>query len=239
MRKLKACFVNAGVLFALVFLFGNTALAQITSLQGRVTDPTGGVLPGSEVTIVNLATGVQRTTLTDEMGRYLFPQLSPGRYDIRAELVGFKTYTNQGLEFGAGQTVRQTFVLEVGQLSENITVSESTPLVATASATQQESLGTLEVSQLPLARRNLVGLMTLSPGVTENSTGIAGGGNIRLNGVAEGGTAITVDGTDAVSNSETRGTGTYGGQNQISVMSIEAVAEVLAYLIRIKQLVLT
>src|SRR5262249_57980934 len=49
---------------------------------------------------------------------------------------------------------------------------------------------------------------------------------IWLNGVAEGGTAITVDGTDAVSNSETRGTGTYGGQNQISVMSIEAVAEV-------------
>ena len=62
--------------------------------------------------------------------------------------------------------------------------------------------------------------------MTEASTGIAGGGNIRLNGVAEGGTAITVDGTDATANNETRGINSYGAQNQISVMSIEAVAEV-------------
>jgi hypothetical protein len=145
---------------------------------------------------------------------------------VKIELPGFKTFTNQGLDLNAGQTVRQTFTLEVGQLAENITVSESAPLVQTATAVQQESIGTLQVQDLPLARRNVVGIITQAPGVTENSTGIAGGGNIRLNGFAEGGTAITVDGTDAVSNSETRGTGTYGGQNQISVMSIEAVAEV-------------
>ena len=204
--------------------------AQVTTatLYGVVRDSTGAVLPGAAVSATNQGTNLSRDTVTDERGEFVLPVLPAGQYTLKIELAGFKTYTNQGLELLAGQTVRQTFALEVGQLSENITVSESTPLVATASVAQQESLGTLEVSQLPLARRNLVGLMTLSPGVTENATGIAGGGNIRLNGVAEGGTAITVDGTDAVSNSETRGTGTYGGQNQISVMSIEAVAEVLA-----------
>jgi len=178
------------------------------------------------VTATNQGTNVSRDAVTDERGEFALPALPLGRYTLKIELTGFKTYTNQGLDLGAGQTVRQTFTLEVGQVSENITVSETAPLVQTATATQQESIGTQEVNQLPLPRRNLVGLMTLAPGVTENSTGIAGGGNIRMNGVAEGGTAITVDGTDAVSNSETRGTGTYGGQNQISVMSIEAVAEV-------------
>jgi outer membrane receptor protein involved in Fe transport len=201
--------------------------AQVTTatLYGVVRDSSGAVLPGASATATHRGTNLSRAVVTDERGEFAMPALSAGPYTLRIELPGFKSYNNEGLTLGVGQTVRQTFVLEVGQVSENITVSESTPLVATATAAQQESLGTLEVTQLPIARRNLVNLMTLAPGVTENSTGIAGGGNIRMNGVAEGGTAITIDGTDAVSNPETRGTGTYGGQNQISVMSIEAVAE--------------
>jgi hypothetical protein len=107
-----------------------------------------------------------------------------------------------------------------------VVVSESAPLIETASAAQKESLVTAEVRGLPLARRNVTSLLTLSTGVSEASTGLAGGGNIRLNGVAEGGTAITVDGTDATASNETRGINSYGAQNQISVMSIEAVAEV-------------
>jgi outer membrane receptor protein involved in Fe transport len=204
------------------------ALAQVTTatVYGVVQDPTGAVLPGANVVITNQGTNLSREAVTDERGEFAIPALPAGAYTLKIELPGFKTFQNQGLQLNAGQTVRQTFALSVGQLSENITVAESAPLVETATAAQQESIGRQEVNELPLARRNLLGLMTLAPGVTENSTGIAGGGNIRLNGVAEGGTAITVDGTDAVSNSETRGTGTYGGQNQISVMSIEAVAEV-------------
>src|SRR6267142_1894572 len=202
--------------------------AQVTTatLYGVVRATTEAVLPGASVTATNQGTNFSRDGVTDERGEFALPALSTGPYSLKIELPGFKTYNSAGLQLGAGQTVRQTFVLEVGQLAENITVAETAPLVETASAAQQESIGTQEVSQLPLARRNLVGLMTLSPGVTENSTGIAGGGNIRLNGVAEGGTAITVDGTDATANNETRGINSYGAQNQISVMSIEAVAEV-------------
>lgn len=202
--------------------------AQVTTatIYGVVRDASGAVLPGASATAVNQGTGLARESVSDERGEFGIPALPAGLYVLRIELAGFKAYVNQGLQLGAGQSVRQNFVLEVGQLTENITVSESVPLVQTATVTQQESIGTQEVTQLPIARRNLVNLMTLAPGVTENSTGIAGGGNIRLNGVAEGGTAITIDGTDAVSNPETRGTGTYGGQNQISVMSIEAVSEV-------------
>jgi hypothetical protein len=196
------------------------------TLYGVVRDSTASSLPGALVSVTNQGTGFSREAVTDTSGEFALTALPSGRYTLRIELQGFKTYTNDALELLAGQTVRQNFTIEVGQLEETITVSERSPLVETASAAQKESMLANEVRTLPLSRRNITGLLTLSTGVTEASTGLAGGGNIRLNGVAEGGTAITVDGTDATANNETRGLNSYGAQNQISVMSIEAVAEV-------------
>jgi hypothetical protein len=135
---------------------------------------------------------------------------------VKIEQSGFKTLTSQNLELGAAQTVRQTFILEVGQVSENVTMAETSPLVETASSEQEESLGSQQVTELPLARRSLVNVVILDPGTYAASIGIAGGGNIFLNGVAEGGNAVTVDGTDAIANPETRGMGQYGGQSQLS-----------------------
>ena len=202
--------------------------AQVTTatLYGVVRDSTASSLPGALVSVVNQGTGLSREAVTDVSGEFALTALPSGRYTLRIELQGFKTFTNDSLELLAGQTVRQTFTIEVGQVEETITVSERSPLVETVSAAQKESMLANEVRTLPLSRRNITGLLTLSTGVTEAATGIAGGGNIRLNGVAEGGTAITVDGTDATANNETRGLNSYGAQNQISVMSIEAVAEV-------------
>ena len=191
-----------------------------------IRDATGAVAPAANVTVTNQGTNLSRTTVSDERGEFALPALPAGQYTIRIELAGFKTYTNEGLQLGAGETVRQTFELEVGQVSENVTVEAAAPLVETASAAQKESLGTQQVTELPLSRRNLINLVTLAPGAADASVGIAGNGNIRLNGVGEGGSTITVDGTDAVANPETRGMGQYGGQSQISIMSVEAVAEV-------------
>src|SRR5213594_3413617 len=166
-----------GMRYVQVFLFAFVVLASSSWVAGQVTtatlygvvqDLTGAVLPGASVTAINQGTGLSRGVLTDERGEFGLPALPAGAYTVKIELPGFKTYTNQGLQLGAGQTVRQTFSLEVGQLSENITVSETTPLVQTATAAQQESLGTLQVRDLPLARRNIVGLITQAPGVTEN-----------------------------------------------------------------------
>ena len=215
-------------LFLLVLTTTSALSAQVTTatLYGVVRDSTASSLPGALVSVVNQGTGLSREAVTDVSGEFALTALPSGRYTLRIELQGFKTYTNDSLELLGGQTVRQTFTIEVGQLEETITVSERSPLVETASAAQKESMLANEVRTLPLSRRNITGLLTLSTGVTEASTGLAGGGNIRLNGVAEGGTAITVDGTDATANNETRGLNSYGAQNQISVMSIEAVAEV-------------
>lgn len=211
------------------FLIFNAALdAQVTTatIYGDVHDASGAVVPRASVTASNQATGISRDTMTDDRGEFALTALPTGRYSLTIEVTGFKKFISQGLELTAGQTVRQSFNLEVGQLSDNITVAEVTPLVATASTAQEESIGRAQVSELPLARRSLENLATLAPGASDASVGLAGSGSIRLNGVAEGGTAITVDGTDAVANPETRGINQYGGQNQISLMSIDAVAEV-------------
>jgi outer membrane receptor protein involved in Fe transport len=223
----RRLFLAASVAAALL-LPATGVRAQVTTatLYGVVRDATAAALPGATVSLVNQGTGFARDVVSDASGEFAVTALPSGRYTLTIELSGFKTFENAGLDLGAGQTVRQTFTLEVGALSEVITVSESVPLIETAASVQKESILATEVRALPLARRNITSLLTLSTGVTEASTGIAGGGNIRLNGVAEGGTSITVDGTDATANLETRGLNSYGAQNQISVMSIEAVAEV-------------
>ena len=213
------------LLFAVAVLVRSTGLeAQVTTatLYGVVSDSTGAVVPGASITATHKGTGVSRDSVTDERGEFALPALPNGPYTLKIEMPGFKTHTREGLQLGAGQTVRQTFVLEVGQVSENITIAETAPLVETASSGQVESLGTLEARELPLPRRNVQGLLGLSAGADPGA--ILHG--VRLNGVGAGGTGITVDGTEANSNPEGRALAQYGGQNQIDVISIEAVQEV-------------
>ena len=140
---------------------------------------------------------------------------------MKIELTGFKALQNQGMQFGAGQTVRQTFTLEVGALAETVTVAGEAPLIETAASLQTDSLGSQEVRELPVNRRNLTNLMSLTAGVN-----VSGDGMVQMNGVAAGGTGLTVDGTEANSNPEARSLAQYGGQNQISVMSLDSISEV-------------
>ena len=83
---------------------------------------------------------------------------------MKIELTGFKTLQNQGMQLGAGQTVRQTFTLEVGGLEETVTVAGESPLIDSAASLQADRLGSQEVRELPVNRRNLTNLMSLTPG---------------------------------------------------------------------------
>jgi hypothetical protein len=118
--------------------------AQVTTatLYGVVEDSTSAVIARAMVTVTNQGTGTARTAMTDDRGEFALPALPTGRYTLKIEHAGFKTLVNQGIELGAAQTLRQTFVLEVGQLTESVTVAETTPLVESASAVQKEALGT-------------------------------------------------------------------------------------------------
>ena len=219
--------ITALTLAAALAASSAVARAQVTTatLYGVVHDTSRSILPGVSVTVTHQGTNLTRETVTDGRGEFALPGLPAGPYAIKIELSGFKTYTSEGLKLGAGQEVRQTYQLEVGALEETITVTESTPLVQTTSTSQIQTIGA-EVSELPVSRRNLQNVILLGSGVSSTDTASGGGRAFRVNGIGDGGSAITVDGSSAQTNPENRGFGNYGGQNQIEILSVEAVAEV-------------
>jgi outer membrane receptor protein involved in Fe transport len=208
---------------ALITVLGFPAHAQVTTatLVGLVRDTSDAVIPGATVVATHEGTGVAREGVTDANGEFVFSALPSGPYSVRIELTGFKTFQSRGMQMGAGQTVRQNFTLEVGTLQETVTVAGEAPLIETAASLQADSLGAQEVTELPVNRRNLTNLMSLTAGVN-----VSGDGMVQMNGVAAGGTGLTVDGTEANSNPEARSLSQYGGQNQISVMSLDSISEV-------------
>jgi len=211
------------ILAASALLLPSPSQAQVTTatLVGQLRDTSGAVIPGATVAATHEGTGVARAAVTDSNGEFVLSALPAGIYTVKIELTGFKTLENKGMPLGAGQTVRQAFSLEVGALEETVTVAGQSPLTETSASLQADRLGTQEVRELPVNRRNLTNLMSLTPGVSTS-----GAGDVQMNGVAAGGTGVTVDGTEANSNPEARSLAQYGGQNQISVMSIDSIAEV-------------
>src|SRR2546422_2856716 len=219
---------RAARLFVLVTVAGILAPAarldaQVTTatLVGIVRDTSGAVVPGANVIATHEGTGLARTSVTDVGGDFTLTALPPGAYTLRIELTGFKTSTRRGLSLGPGQTSRQTFEIEIGAIEESINVQAVSPLIETASSKQVATHTSDQMSELPLQRRNITGVLALAAGADTSSDR-----GVRMNGVAAGGTGITVDGTEANSNPEGRAMSQYCAQDQIDVMSIEAVAEV-------------
>lgn len=207
----------------LAVLIGASSWAQVTTatMYGIVQDPTGAVVPGARVTLTNEGTGGLFTSSTDERGEFGFSVLPVGTYTLNIEATGFKTFQSRRMALAASQVVRQNYTLELGEVSEVISVEGSAPLIQTASAEQRESLNQIQVHELPLSRRNVTNILKLSSGVD------TGNGSVRINGQGKSGAVVTVDGTDANSNpSEGRAMEQYGGRNYIDVMSIDAVQEV-------------
>src|SRR5437763_16317377 len=105
---------------ALIFLFALPAHAQFDSatVSGVVQDGTGGVLPGADVTLTSVGTGLERRTVTNEAGLYTFPNVPVGAYTVKATLSGFNTVTKTGVTLSAGVNIKADVQLNVGNLSE-------------------------------------------------------------------------------------------------------------------------
>src|SRR5712691_383918 len=122
MHRRLVCVV-VGVLLALAPVapvFGQGALSEV---NGTVADQSGAVLPGATVTLVEETTGLVRTVITNETGRWVIPALQPGRYTIKAELSGFQTQNRTGIVVNVGQAVTLNLALPVGGLSDQVTVT--------------------------------------------------------------------------------------------------------------------
>ncbi len=145
------------------------AAAQSTaingSIEGVVTDESGGVLPGVTVTIANLDTGDTRVVVTNESGLYRAPLLPLGRYRVSAELQGFKKFEQTGINISAGQTAVISVKMGVGELSETISVTADAPLVDLSRIEGGRTLTEAEIKTLPLTSRNPYNFALLQPGV--------------------------------------------------------------------------
>src|SRR5436309_7035564 len=117
---LALCFVLFGVIPAMAQTFGE--------VTGRVTDPSGAVIPGASVTLTNVNTNVVRNVVTTEAGAYTIPSVAPGFYRLRTELPGFKAAVSEPFEAQVQQALRLEMVLQVGQISETNEVAATAGL---------------------------------------------------------------------------------------------------------------
>ncbi|BCS35887.1 hypothetical protein TBR22_A51220 [Luteitalea sp. TBR-22] len=180
------------------------AFAQATAvngtIEGTVSDNSGGVLPGVTITVTNTDTGTVRSVVTNENGLYRATLLPLGTYRVVAELQGFKKFEQTGVTVGAGQTAAVNVKLEVGDLNETISVTADAPVVDTAKVDTGRNLNENEVKNLPLVSRNPYNFALLQPGVTgfENSEfGVprfsANGTLLRINYQIDGNTNTQKD----------------------------------------------
>ncbi len=200
--------------------------AQVTTatIYGTVIDSSAARIPGVTVNLTQQETGTVTTKITTETGGFQFDFVRAGTYTISMELPGFKTYQKTGIQLRAGQSLRQTYTLEVGQSSETVSVEAASQLVNTVSAEQQQTFDMKTVTDLPLSRRNFAGILSIGTGVSTASGGSSEG--VRMNGVGRAGTGFAVDGTDANGNLESRGAQNFGGASYVDTLSLEAISEV-------------
>ncbi|MDP3000124.1 MAG: TonB-dependent receptor, partial [Bryobacterales bacterium] len=220
-RYMWQAFAGVMVLFAsLLPLRGQVTTASYYCI---VTDNSGAVIPGATVTITHDRTGAVASRATDQQGEVGFTFLIVGAYRLRIEAQGFKSNQAEGIALTAGQQVRRTFVMELGAITETVNVQAAAPLVNAVSAEQNQTFESVKVTELPLARRNVSNILGIGTGVSRSTTQH---GTLRLNGLGQGGTGISLDGTEASGNPEGRSAGMFQNFNQIDLVSIDAVQEV-------------
>ncbi len=134
------------------------------SISGRVFDPTGGAVPGAQVTVTNTATNVPTSVTADEEGRYTALYLAPGEYRISAEAKGFKKLVRT-VEVRVADKISLDITLEIGIVTEAISVTTESPLLDTGSATAGQVIDRRRISELPLSDGNPFTLTRLAPGI--------------------------------------------------------------------------
>ncbi|HSD46534.1 MAG TPA: carboxypeptidase regulatory-like domain-containing protein, partial [Pyrinomonadaceae bacterium] len=175
-----------------------TALAQTSTsrISGRVVDVRQESIAGATVTITNEATGVTQTQTTTEAGVYAFEALPVGLYTITVEQNGFKRFQKTGNHIAVNNPLTVDVVLEVGQVSEMVTVQGGPEQLQTANATLGNVVERKAIEALPLNGRNPLTLLLLEPGVVQRSAGAAGSG-VHVNGARDRAYNVTIDGIEA------------------------------------------
>lgn len=192
------------LLLAIVFLFGSVRLGAQSdrgAITGTVSDSAGAVIPGAAVTAVNPETGVVFQVQTTETGNYTIASLPAGTYTLRVENAGFSRYEQLGIRVRVAETARVDVTMQIGAVTESVTVTSDAPLLRTESAAQSTTIDRGQLNNLPLnfalgagAIRNPLLFVSLSPGAN-----IKGWNDIRVNGNPSGTYKIIFEGQDTTS----------------------------------------
>jgi hypothetical protein len=181
-------------------LFSQEVSAGVT---GRVTDPSGSSIVNASVTAKDLDRNIEYPTKTNEDGIYAFPRIPPGNYELRVEAPGFKTYLQSALHLDVNQRARLDVPMQVGVVSESVSVSAEAALLQTDTTQVGTQINPQTINHQALISRNPVALTLLAPGVvTPNPTtlndGVRSKGNGRpyVNGNREEANNFLLDGID-------------------------------------------
>ncbi len=169
----------------------------ISSIVGTATDPSSAVIGDAEVTITDAGTGSQRVVKTADDGSYVAENLKPGLYDISVSKAGFSTKKVTGVTLQVSQRARVDVVLELGSLSQEISVEGAAPILETNTSSVGKVIETRDITNLPLNGRKFLQLATLIPGVvrTTNPPYLeTTGGSVSANGMSNMSNNTMVDG---------------------------------------------
>lgn len=202
--------------------------AQTSGIQGVITDSTGGVIPAADVTVTNVATGVEYEAQSNETGLYSVPFLSPGTYSVTARTEGFAPSTRENLKLDVQQIARVDFTLSVGTVAEVVEVSAAAALLESEQAAMGQVIENQRIVEMPLNKRNYLELAQLSVGILPGATVGAGtrpgrneAGFVGM-GMRGYQNNVMIDGID---NGSRAGGGPLGFEAQASKPSVDAVGE--------------
>jgi Carboxypeptidase regulatory-like domain len=192
----------------LIVVTGPTWAQQLNTagLYGRVRDPQGAVIPGTTVTLIQVKTGMTRSIVTDSLGRFEFPSIPVGEYNLICEKRGFRKLQQNGIVLQVNENREVDVSLAVGQVSTTVTVAATRASVDTSNATLSSVVDTERVNDLPLNGRDLEDLAFLAPGVQSASGPTGGSGDgakaaistryFSVNGSRQNTMGYTLDGGD-------------------------------------------
>src|SRR5258708_7456274 len=178
------------LLVAILLCAVSTRAQYRASIQGVVTDPAGAAVSGATLTLTNLDTNLQLTATSDESGVYNFVALPPAKFSLAVEKAGFKKKFLQNVGVIAEQSNALNIQLELGQVTESVTVSgDSTPLIDTETASINGTVNSNQIQHLPSFGRDPLKLAQLAPGAFADGSQGGGGGRFNLPGTQTGGGA--------------------------------------------------
>lgn len=198
MSSLKRLFLPLSIVVLLLCGWWGAAQAQeITgTITGFVRDNTGAVIPGAQVIVRNVETGLERRMTTSDDGEYTATLLPIGRYEVMVEASGFKKFQARDIKLSVNDRLRIDATLEVGQITETVSVIGEAPLIQTESSEVGSVINQTLVKEMPLNGRSLYQLVALQPGVSATGAIASGRVGVGLDNLA----SVNVNGTRAAQN---------------------------------------